>query len=161
LELSEKVKMISVSQEFETDIITLFHGAGDFNYRSRWQEGVKAVDEINHLLPRVGTRCRCVLDNGEVVIYASSYVYTPERIEFSETDEKKNSSAYYILEKTAKNKTRLTLDFYVKKSIPRQIIFKLTQKKKLEQKFQRSLRNLSELVKGIDFSQGDVSNAAN
>jgi hypothetical protein len=35
--------MLSVSKEYDTDIITLFHASGDFNYRSRWQEGVKAV----------------------------------------------------------------------------------------------------------------------
>ena len=39
------------NKEYETDIITLFHATGDFNYRSRWQEGVKTVEEINHFLP--------------------------------------------------------------------------------------------------------------
>ncbi|HMH20960.1 MAG TPA: DUF2652 domain-containing protein [Puia sp.] len=39
--LGEKIKMIAVSQEYETDIITLFHATGDFSFRSQWQEGVK------------------------------------------------------------------------------------------------------------------------
>ncbi|HXL55830.1 MAG TPA: DUF2652 domain-containing protein, partial [Chitinophagaceae bacterium] len=149
LGLSKKVKMISVSKEYETDIITLFHATGDFNYRSRWQEGVKVVEEVGHFLPRVGMRCRCVLENGQVVIYASSYSFHPERIEFSETDEKKKSSAYYLLEKTGRKKTRLTLDFYLKKNIAMQIIFKLVRKKKMEETFHKSLQNLVELVKEI------------
>ncbi|MGI8584738.1 MAG: hypothetical protein ACR2KX_21320 [Chitinophagaceae bacterium] len=48
LDFSKKVKMISLSKDYETDIITLFHATGDFNYRSRWQYGVKAVEEVNH-----------------------------------------------------------------------------------------------------------------
>lgn len=109
LEMSEKVKMISVTKEYETDIITLFHATGDFNFRSRWQDGVKMVEEVSHFLPRIGMRCRCVLENGQEIIYASSYSYNPDKIEFSETDEKKKNSTYFSLEKTSTNKTKLHL----------------------------------------------------
>lgn len=149
LGLSKKTKMLSISHEYKTDIITLFHATGDFNYRSRWQDGVKTVEEINHFLPRIGMRCRCVMDNGESVIYASSYSYTPDKIEFSETDEKTKSTTYYTLEKTETGKAKLTLDFYLEKNIGAQIIFKLVKQKKLEEAFQRSLLNLEELVKEI------------
>lgn len=149
LELSEKVKMISVTKEYETGIITLFHAAGDFNYRSRWQEGVKAVEEINHFLPRVGMRCRYIMEDGQDIIYSTGYTYHPEKIEFSETDEKKKSSTYYTLEKTGNNKTKLTIDYYLKKNIAEEIIFKLMKKKKLENNFQKSLLNLEKLVSVI------------
>ena len=149
LGLSKKVKVISVSKEYETDIITLFHATGDFNFRSRWQEGVIKVEEVNHFLPRVGMRCRCLLENGQVITYSSSYIYQPDKIEFSETDEKKENSTYFILEKEGNNKTRLTLDFYLKKNIARQIIFKLMKKKKMENTFHKSLQNLVGLVKEI------------
>ena len=151
LELSNKAKMISISKEYETDIITLFHASGDFNYRSRWQEGVKAVEEIDHHLPRVGMRCRMLQANGDVIIYASSYFYQPDRIEFSESDEMKKSASYFTLEKTGDNKTRLTLDFYIKKNVAMEIIFKLIKRKKMEDIFQKSLQNLVELVKELDF----------
>ena len=149
MEILQKTKMISVSEEYETDIITLFHATGDFTYRSRWQEGVKMVEEVNHFLPRVGMRCRCVLENGEVIIYTSSYSYHPERIEFSETDELKKSSTHYLLEKTGDNKTRLTIDFYVKKNVATELIFKLMKKKQRKTTFQKSLLNLEELAKQI------------
>jgi hypothetical protein len=147
-ELSKKIKMISVSKEYETDIITLFHATGDFNFRSRWQEGVKTVEEVNHFLPRVGMRCRRIMENGESIIYASSYSYHPERIEFSETDEKENVT-YYTLEKINDNKTKLKIDFYVKKNLLAQIIFNLGKKKKMEADFHKSLMNLVELAKDI------------
>ena len=149
LEILQKVKMISLSKEYETDIITLFHATGDFTFRSRWQEGVKTVEEVNHFLPRVGMRCRCVMEDGQVVIYTSSYSFHPDRIEFSETDEMKKSSTHYLLEKTGDNKTRLTLDIYLKKNMLRQMIFNLMEKNKLEDTFQRSLLNLEGLVKEI------------
>jgi hypothetical protein len=149
LELSKKAKMISLSQEYDRDIITMFHATGDFTYRSRWQEGVKAAEEVGHFLPRVGMRCRFIMENGEVIIYASGYSYSPERIEFSETDEKKERATYYLLEKTGDNKTKLTLDFYIEKKIVSQILFKLASKKKMEDSLRKSLLNLKELVKEI------------
>ena len=149
LELSKKIKVLSFSREYDTDIITLFHASGDFNYRSRWQEGVKAVEEVNHLLPRVGMRCRCLMDNGQVVLYASSYVYNPDKIEFSETDEKKQSSSYYTLEKKASKKTKLTIDYYIKKNPAAQFIFNLTKKKRMEDMFQKSLIKLEQVAKEI------------
>ncbi len=150
LELSEKVKMISASKEYETDIKTLFYTAGHFEFRNRWQEGVKAVDEVDHLLPGVGTRHRHVLDNGQIIFYTSSFSYDPEKkIVFSETDEKKKSSTYFIFEKTGDNKSRFTLDFYLNKNIASQILFKLTMKKKMENIFHKSLLNLEGLLKEI------------
>jgi hypothetical protein len=149
LDFSKKVKMISLSKEYETDIITLFHATGDFNYRSRWQYGVKAVEEVNHFLPRVGMRCRCVMENGQSMIYASSYSYHPDRIEFSETEEKEKNTTNYILEKINDNKTKLTVDFYLQKNIAKQIIFNVTRKKKIEENFRRSIQTLEVFVKEI------------
>ncbi len=149
LDVASKIKAISFTKEYDTDIITLFHATGDFNYRSRWQQGVKAVEEVNHFLPRVGMRCRCVLDNGQSIIYASSYTYHPDRIEFSETEEKEKSTTNYTLEKITDDKTRLTVDFYMQKNIAKQILFNLSRKKKMEEMFEKSLQNLEGLVKEI------------
>lgn len=149
LELSKKVKMLSVSKEYETDIITLFHASGDFNYRNRWYDGIKKVEEVNHFLPRVGMKCRCILENGEVLTYSSSYFYQPDRIEFSETDERKTRATYFTLEKTGKNKTKLTIDFYLAKNFTRQTIFKLMKKRKTEDILRKSLQNLVSLVKEL------------
>ena len=149
LELSKKVKMISVSKEYDTGIIALFHATGDHSHRARWQHGVKSVEEVNHFLPRVGMKCRCVFENGQSIIFASSYSYSPERIEFSETDEKQKTTTHFLLEKIGDNKTRLTLDYYIKKNAVNQLIFKLTQKKKIEESIHKSLVNLGEFAKEI------------
>jgi hypothetical protein len=146
---SDKVKVISVSDEYDTDIITLFHATGDYNFRDRWQEGVKSVEVINHFLPRLGMRCRCIMDNGETVIFSTNYSYHPERIEFSEAEEKNKTSTSYLLEKTGDDKTKLTVDYYITKGVLAKTIFNLVRKKKTENAFEKSLANLKELVKEI------------
>jgi hypothetical protein len=149
LGLPRKTKVLSFTREYETDLITLFHATGDFQYRSRWLEGVKAVEELNHFLPRVGMRCRCVRDDGEVIIYSSSYSYGPERVEFTETDEEKQNAASYLLEPLGETRTRLTLGLYQRPGVVREILFALTRKRELEQAYHRSLERLDGLVKEI------------
>jgi len=146
LELSPKVKVMSLSKEYDTDIITLFHATGDFHYRSNWQDGVKKVEEVDHMLPRVGMRCRRIMENGQANIYASSYRFSPEKIEFSETDERKENALYFTLEKKEENRTKLTLDFYIKKSLASQIAFKLSRQKAMKSSFEKSLLNLEKFI---------------
>ncbi|MFO7446436.1 MAG: hypothetical protein R6W90_08715 [Ignavibacteriaceae bacterium] len=148
-DISDKVKMISVSKEYDTDIITLFHAVGDFNYRNRWIEGIKRVEEIDHFLPRVGMRCRYFTDKEEFVIYSSSYSHSQGKVEFSETDENRNNLTCFILESTGNNKTRLTVNLYFKKNFFTEIIFKLMKKEKLEETYNKSLLNITELLKEI------------
>lgn len=147
--LAGKIKMLSVSREYDTDIITMFHASGDFNYRSQWMEGVMRVEEVDHSLPRVGMRCRCILDNGEVMIYAASYAYSENRIEFSEEDEKHRATTYYTLEKISDKKVRLILEHYIPISKFGEIYFALFKKKKMKAALERSLLNLEKTVKQI------------
>jgi hypothetical protein len=149
LELNKKTKMISVSREYDAAIIPLFHASGDFTYRSRWQQGVKAVEEVSHFLPRIGMRCRCVLENGESFIYASSYSFSADKIEFSETEEEDKNTRYYTLEKINEHRTKLTVDYYIPKNAIATFLFKLKQKKVLEKELQQSLLKLDAVVKEI------------
>jgi hypothetical protein len=149
LEPAEKIKMITVSKEYEIDINSLFYATAGLNFRARWKEGVKATTEISHFLPQVGARYRSVQDNGETIMYTSSFSYHPEKIVYSETDENKNNSTFFILEKINNSRTRLSIDFYIKKSPVKQILFKLLHRKKMQNMFGRSLLNLEGLIKEI------------
>jgi hypothetical protein len=149
VDLSKKKKVLSVTSEYEAGIILLFHATGDFKYRSRWKKGVKAVEEVAHFLPRVGTQCRCIMENGQVSIYSSSYSFHPDRIEFSETDVNDHSVVNYTLEKTGTNKTKLTIDLYLEKNFINETIFTLFKRKKVKAELQQSLLNLVQLTKEI------------
>ena len=149
LELSKKTKVLSMTRTYDADIITLFHASGDFNYRSQWQAGVKSIEEVSHLLHRVGMKHRLVKENGESLIFASSYSFSDDRIEFSETDEKKMRSTYYTLEKIEEKKTKLTIDYYLKKSFAGAALFNLFRKKEAAALLQQSLQNLDGVVKEI------------
>jgi hypothetical protein len=149
LALHNKTKVISLSREYATDIITLFHATGDFSYRRRWLEGVKEVEELTHFLPRVGMRCRCIMENGDSSIFASSYSFSPQHIEFSETNEKDDSITYYTLDTITAGTTKLTIDYYIPDKLFTQALFKIGRKKSLEKTLQQSMVNLDSLVKEI------------
>lgn len=139
-------KMFSVQREYATDIITLFHATGDFKYRHRWQEGVKAVEELTHYLPRVGMKCRCISDNGSYIVYSNDFYYNDAKIQFSERDENKTLCTRYTLERISPKKTRLTLDYYVESDFMAKLRFLLMKKQKVENLYSKSLRNLDTLV---------------
>ncbi len=149
LELAKKTKVFSVSREYDTDFIRLFHAAGDFRYRHLWQTGVKSVEMFDHFLPRVGMRHKSIQEGGEVIIYSSSYTYSPDQIEFSETEEKKKSSVYFILKDKGDGKVKLTLDYYIEKGLAGPLMFNMLRKKKLEEVYRQSLINLEKVVNSI------------
>ena len=148
-QLQKMSKMFSVRREYDTDIITLFHASGDFRYRDRWQVGVKSVETFTHFLPRVGMRCRCVTEDGVRTISSSYYNFQEDKIQFTETDEERGTCTHYTLEKVAVKRTKLTLDFYIKKNPLSEIIFRLSSKSKLENALRKSSENLDGLAKDL------------
>jgi hypothetical protein len=149
LNLADKTKAFTVSREYETDFITLFHATGDFAYRSQWQEGVKKVQMLDHYLPRVGMRCKAELENGEVFIYSSSYFYSDEKLEFSETNETDKTITVYTIDILAPKKSRLTIDYYVPNGFVTTLLFNLFKKNKLKESFTRSLETLDTLAMSL------------
>jgi hypothetical protein len=143
--------MFSLTREYDTHIIGLFHATGDCTYRTRWQEGVRSVEEISHYLPRVGTRCRRVMDDGQVTVYASSYSFRPDRIVFSETDEDGTFTTYFTLETIEPERTRLTIDHYVRGDAPDET-GSGDRVARMEASFARSMLRLEDLVKELDVS---------
>ncbi|MBL7697547.1 MAG: DUF2652 domain-containing protein [Chitinophagaceae bacterium] len=142
VDLSKKSKVFTVSREYDTDFITLFHASGDFTHRHEWQEGVKKVEMLDHYLPRVGMRCKAELATGEVLIYSSSYSYTPEKLEFTETNDSDKTITAYTIDILGEKRSRLTLDYYIDDNPITSTLFNLFRKKKLKESFERSLRKL-------------------
>ena len=149
--ITQYVKLISASREFDTDIITLFRSAGMFEYRHRWQEGVLNVEELSHYLPRVGMKCRYIRENGEEIIYSKDYSFSPERISFTETNEKLDPLIHYLVESVTDQRTRLTIEYFYKKNLLRNTLFNLTDKKKMESSLERSFDKMEQLLKVIEF----------
>jgi hypothetical protein len=146
LDLSDRTKAFSVAREYATDFITLFHATGDFAYRSQWLEGVKKVVMVDHYLPRVGMRCKAELENGEAFIYSSSYFYSEEKLEFSETNETDKTITVFTIDILAPKRSRLTIDYYVHSGFVNTLLFNLFKKNKLRESFARSLEKLDTLA---------------
>jgi hypothetical protein len=150
LELPRRTKMFSATREYGTHIIALFHATGDPSYRTRWQEGVVKIEEVDHHLPRVGMRSRHITEDGEVTVYASSYAFRPDRIEFSETDEEKSTASYFTLERLDGDRTRLTVDVYARRSPMKELLFRMTRRRRMQAALNRSLLNLDRFVQELD-----------
>ncbi|HEX2628067.1 MAG TPA: hypothetical protein VHM26_03625, partial [Chitinophagaceae bacterium] len=89
-------------------------------------------------------------DEGETTVYASSYSFNPARIEFSETDEAKDHSMYYVLEAISDNLTRVTIEYYINKGILNEIAFNLRKKATIRAKLERSMERLTPLAKQLN-----------
>src|SRR6266487_1996480 len=78
-ELAQKTKMLSVSRDYEVDIKTLCYTVLHLEFRHLWYVGIQTIDEVEHVLPGIGSRHRYVLENGKTArMYISSFVYAPE-----------------------------------------------------------------------------------
>ncbi|MDR6809489.1 hypothetical protein J2Y45_006655 [Dyadobacter sp. BE34] len=150
LEPREKVQVLLVAREYDANIKKVFFTSGHLELRSRWQDGLKSIEELDHFLPGIGSRHRCIREDGETVMYASGFSYDPEtRIVFSESDEKLTSTLHFVLEKLAENRTRLSLEYYLKRDPLKQLAFRLFKKDKMEEEFRKSLANLEQLLPEI------------
>jgi hypothetical protein len=148
-EMANKIKMLSVSKDYAIDIKTLCYTVVHFEFRHLWHVGIKAIDEVEHFLPGIGSRHRHVLENGKIeMMYISNFVYDPEgKTIFSETNEKDKNTFCFIAEKTGEHSSRLTLEMYFPRNIIRQTLFNRFEKKKKEQELQQSLQRLDKVLK--------------
>ena len=148
-DLSRMQKVFTATDNYATDIITLFHATGAFNHRHKWREDVVKVEEVNHFLPRVGMKCRSILKNGAVTTYAASYRYSPERIEFTETDDAGKNVTYYLLEKVSREVTKFTLEYYLPRKFGTRFSYYVGKKRSFENNLKHSMQNLHGVVKEL------------
>jgi hypothetical protein len=150
LEIKNRKKVLSFYREYDAEIISLLHGVVDFDTRKRWNVDIKDIDNVTDgALSRLGTSHRCILEKGESIFYSSSYSFTPEKIEYSETDDKKTMAAYYTFTKITDERTGLTVDLYMKKNPILLALFNLLERKKLKKSYEQSLQNLVEFMKEV------------
>jgi hypothetical protein len=82
-------------------------------------------------------------------VYTSSYAFTPDKIDYEETDEKKTNAIHCTFTKITGEKTGLTIDLYLKSNPVMLTFFNLFGKKKMKKMFEQSLTNLKEFMKGV------------
>jgi hypothetical protein len=152
LEPDEKVKVLSVSREYDRESKVLFYTAGHLEFRHQWQEGVKSIEEIDHFLPGLGARYRRHMNDGSSeVMVASSFVFEPGKdISYCETDEKRTRTTCSTWVELPGGRCRYTIDVYMKKDLLTQLRFRLTEKSRLERQIRRSLDRLQGVVDRIE-----------
>lgn len=148
LNIRNKERVMIVTRDYETDLLTLLHAVVDFPNRKYWQPGVKEITDISdpHLM-RLGTKYRCILEKGQSVMCTSAYSFTADKIEYTETSDKKDVSMYFIFEKLDGGKSRLQIEFFIKKNPIGKLWFNLKEKRKLEKSLERGLVNIGKLIR--------------
>jgi hypothetical protein len=149
LEPEGKVLMQSVAREYESHPRALFYILGHMELTPRWQEGVKHVEEVDHFLSGMGARQRVIMhDNTAVVMSPSSFSFEPERIvDMGLTDESGTRTVHCVLEKLGEDRSRLTIQVYLKPDQDLITDYEQHAKAMEEGWWQRSLENLDGLVK--------------
>ena len=146
LESANKVKVASASHEYNVDCITLLSVIGRYDERAAWQHGVIRAEQITDKIPKLGTRHECTLEKGSVIVHYSNFSYDADKIMVSETDENKNFSLYFTLEKIGDENTRLILDYYIANNFFTSFLFKLTRKQEVLGSLVQSLKNLEKHI---------------
>lgn len=154
----DKIKVATASKTVDADQISVFSIMGNYSLRSKWQQGVKSVDEISHPIYHVGVRYRCVTDKGSKIIYGSSFRESNDTFSLTETDEKKTDEMNIKLKRLTDDKTLVTFDYYIRNNFLSQTIFSLFAKKKLEAGLQQSLNNLEVLCTDLKAANAIWSN---
>ncbi|HEX2617633.1 MAG TPA: DUF2652 domain-containing protein [Flavobacteriales bacterium] len=152
LEPAEKELVISVSRDYDVPHKMLFYTAGHLEFRHRWQEGVQAVEEIDHFLPGLGSRCRVTrTDGSSEVLVASSFTFEEDRdIDYSETNESLTRTTRYTFAQLPNDRGRLTIDVLLRNDPALVAEFRSTEQAPLEGALQRSLVNLEGLLKVVE-----------
>jgi hypothetical protein len=149
LEVKNKTRVLSISQLLDSRMTAVFRATADFGLRGRWRDGVVRMEEISPFLPRIGMKCLCVFADGKTEIYSGSYYYQDEKIEFSESSESRKDLTCFILDKLDADKTRLTINYYIPANPLSRMRYSFFEKRKTELSWQRSMEQLSALVKEL------------
>ncbi len=155
LEIKKKTKVLELIREYDVDILTLLHAAVDFQTRHKWHTAIKRVENISdEKLPRLGTSHQCLLEKGSAIIYSSSYSFSPEHIEYGETDDKKTSTLHFTFDSITENRTKMKLELFIKNNPLNKFYYKFFQKKKMEKLFKDSIENLDVFSKEMKLERG-------
>ena len=136
------VKLVSAQKEFNENIDTMFATVADFSLRSRWVEGINAIENVTTKIPQIGTTHNCIVGKKTNVIVTSGFKKDEKSIIIEETDKKRMGTGQIVLEKKGENKTLMTFNFLLKRNPLLTTVFKLFMRKKLEKEFKKSLENL-------------------
>lgn len=152
LEPPEAEEVLSVQRDFDMDSKRLFYTAGHTEFRHRWMEGVRAVEEIDHFIPQLGTRYRCIrTDGSEMVMVSSSFSFDPEGTSvYSETDEAGTRTVRYGFTRLGEGRCRFRIDLLLKKDPALIAAFERSEKARLQQELERSLDNLERLAPTVE-----------
>lgn len=142
------VRGFALERDIAAPMELVFEVVADLPARRHWIEGARRVELTDRGPNRLGMRHRCVVDATSPEVVTSEIVHAEGSIRFAETDTRGTGSAVWIFRRQGESRTRVTVEFLVRDSLPVRLLFALVLRRKLEALFRRSLDNLARYCAG-------------
>jgi hypothetical protein len=136
-----KSKLMEVNKTIHAPLETVFNVIADLPWRSKWIPGaLPEITDINEAITSTGQTHKCMA-KGPILI-SHDYDLSDQFITFTETDANKTFCCVYQLKKVDENTTQLNASMFMKRSMVKELMFKLFMKSKFLKVYDQSFQNL-------------------
>ncbi|MEP7058575.1 MAG: DUF2652 domain-containing protein [Caldimonas sp.] len=143
--LKDPVKMMRISRRIDASAERIYELLIDLPARMQWIDGIKSIEFRDDRPNQIGKVHRCVREGNDPEVVTSDARIGEQALEFWETDTKRLGACKYSLTKAADGATDVVLEFFVRRNLIVQLVFKALMQRKLKAGFERSLANLARL----------------
>ncbi|NNE36020.1 MAG: DUF2652 domain-containing protein [Rhodothermales bacterium] len=130
---------------------TVFNVVSDLSIRHEWLVGLKGSDSLNSAITRNGSTHRCVIKGkaSDPFIVSHSFESRSDSVAFTETDHRSGVETVFLLKRIDGMSTSIDLEYFLKKNVLKEFIFKVVFKRKLLGNTNESLRNLADYCESL------------
>ncbi len=139
-------KVLQVTQVLPHDMYALAQVITNLSLRPQWLAGVKEIRNNTHGINQIGNKHECVLEDRCDLIITRHYEKKDTSIHYSEIVENMGEMDF-LLKTLDKNRTELTIRFYLAKNWLMTKMFLFMKKRKMENDLIDSIRQLDKLMK--------------
>ena len=123
-----------------------FNVVSDLAIRHEWLVGLKDSDMLNSKITQHGATHRCVIkgDESDPFIITHSFEAGQDYIAFTDSNQKQGVDAVFTLLKVSETQCRLRIHYLIKRNFFKELLIKLTMKKKLTANLKASCERLND-----------------
>lgn len=140
-------KVIAGNCVVNAPIDMVFSVIADLPWRNAWVVETEPATDLNHKIMQSGSTHRCLAK--QPVQVSHDFEISPEKVTFTETHETRKFCTVYAMEKLNEQATRVHANFFIKKNVFMELMFKLFMKKKYQRLIDDTFINLKNYCEGL------------
>lgn len=142
-----KTWILGGGNTIEAPIDLVFSVVADLPWRNAWVEETEPATDMNHKIMQNGSAHRCLAK--QPVQISHDFEVSPDRVTFTETHDNRKFCTVYTLEKLDEGRTRMEVNFFIKKNLLMEWMFRLFMKKKFQKVVDDTGANLKKYCEGL------------